>query len=61
MKNTKIKKKMPVIKSNVGKWCKCGDESSKLHPCPFNEEIHNDSKALCNCCENCKYECSRDI
>lgn len=30
------------------------------HPCPYGEEIHNDHKE-CNCCDECTYECSKDI
>ena len=40
----------------------CGKSASlDPHPCPFNEDVHNDSVTLCNCCENCQYECSQDI
>ena len=32
-----------------------------LHSCPFNEDINNDSKTLCNCCNSCARECAMDI
>lgn len=31
------------------------------HPCPFKEEINDDSETLCNCCKDCQYECRMDI
>lgn len=30
------------------------------HTCPYQEEI-NDSKNLCNCCDDCRQECCDDI
>jgi hypothetical protein len=41
--------------------CQCGGAGQAEHPCPFKEEINNDSEARCNCCENCTHECARDI
>jgi hypothetical protein len=41
---------------------KCGTEVEKgLHPCPFNEDVNNDSSNFCNCCNNCAAECADDI
>ncbi len=31
------------------------------HPCPFREEIHDDSTSLCECCDACRQECAWDI
>ena len=30
------------------------------HTCPFAEEIHGRTD-LCNCCEECTYQCAMDI
>ena len=41
---------------------RCGEmEPLPLHTCPFMEEISNDIKTLCNCCEACKIQCYWDI
>ena len=31
------------------------------HTCPFSVEIHDDYDTLCNCCEECEYQCAMDI
>lgn len=36
------------------------NEATPDHPCPFREEIHNDSKP-CRCCDRCAHECAMDI
>ncbi len=42
--------------------CKCGkDVDGDLHPCPYSEEINNDSESECNCCSDCIHECGMDI
>jgi hypothetical protein len=41
--------------------CKCGDPSIEEHTCPFSEEIHGDSESMCNCCDECTYQCAMDI
>lgn len=40
---------------------KCRNEPPPWHPCPFKVEINADSTSLCRCCNDCEYECSRDI
>lgn len=52
---------------NVLKFGLCGcyrnegkNLAQELHTCPFAEEIHG-SQALCNCCEECEYECAMEI
>lgn len=35
--------------------------TEELHPCPYSEEIHDDSSDKCNCCEMCQQECADDI
>lgn len=32
-----------------------------LHGCPYAEEINDDFKSRCNCCEACTHECAMDI
>ncbi len=42
--------------------CTCADhESDELHPCPYNEDINNDSTPCCTCCPYCEYQCCMDI
>jgi hypothetical protein len=36
-------------------------EAEELHPCPFSEEINDDSETLCNCCRECYGDCCMDI
>lgn len=31
------------------------------HPCPYSEEIHDDSTTLCTCCKDCQRECAYDV
>jgi hypothetical protein len=31
------------------------------HPCPYNVEMNEDEDTLCDCCEDCEYECVQDI
>lgn len=42
--------------------CNC-DKNDALedHECPFKVEIHDDEDTLCNCCEECMYECAMDV
>lgn len=40
--------------------CLCGEISNGWHACPFKEEIHNNTEE-CNCCDECRYQCSMDI
>lgn len=39
----------------------CQRPVSEPHPCPFAEDVNNDSESLCNCCAACEYQCSQDI
>ncbi len=41
--------------------CKCGNDACEPHPCPYREEIDDDSETLCDCCEECKGECAMDV
>jgi hypothetical protein len=38
-----------------------GRQALEPHPCPYQEEINDDSESLCECCEACAYECAMDI
>ena len=39
----------------------CSGDRQTPHPCPFKAEIHNDEESLCECCDNCTYQCAMDI
>ena len=39
----------------------CTREAAEPHPCPFLEEIEEDSETLCTCCEWHEEECRLDI
>lgn len=41
--------------------CKHEDRTEELHPCPFQEDVNNDPRDCCNCCEDCQYQCAMDI
>jgi hypothetical protein len=44
---------------------KCGscnlNPSNEGHTCPYAEEINNNEKTLCDCCDECTHECCMDI
>jgi hypothetical protein len=40
---------------------KCGRPGQPDHPCPFQLEVHNDDKVLCNCCRECQAKCGQGI
>jgi len=39
----------------------CGNQATEPHPCPYREEINDDSETLCTCCQECAQECANDI
>jgi len=41
--------------------CTCKTEEIDEHTCPFAEEILDDTTTLCNCCDECTYQCAMDI
>ena len=41
--------------------CKKKPGTDELHSCPYQEEINNNFKAECNCCEFCQNECAMEI
>jgi len=48
---------------NKQKMCPtCGVNPAKEdHNCPFKEDINDDYKTKCNCCDSCRHECVQDI
>lgn len=41
---------------------RCGTRPAlEEHPCPYQQEIHEDHEILCNCCDECANECAADI
>lgn len=44
-----------------GKTCKCGKPGLPLHPCPYDEDLHNDKTPTCNCCETCQESCAQEL
>lgn len=40
--------------------CTCNN-NIEPHTCPFTEEIYDDYESLCNCCNECTYQCAMDI
>lgn len=51
----------PATRTKIRIMCKRCDENTTLHTCPYAEDIRNDSESLCNCCDDCTYECAQDI
>lgn len=42
--------------------CKCGKrEKQELHTCPYSVDVNNDEETLCDCCDECTYQCAQDI
>jgi hypothetical protein len=41
--------------------CKCGEEGTDFHTCPFQKEIYDDDWSMCNCCSECEENCLMDI
>ncbi len=39
----------------------CTGEKQQPHPCPYMEDINDDSETLCECCKICEGECAADI
>jgi hypothetical protein len=40
----------------------CAKNPAQLkHTCPYAEEICGDRETLCNCCDDCTYQCAMDI
>jgi len=57
---------MDDLKTNEDStFTKCGsckrNNANELHPCPFKEEINEDSESLCDCCDDCTHECMMNI
>jgi hypothetical protein len=42
--------------------CHCGkNPAADEHPCPYAEDVGNDSETLCDCCADCEHQCAMDI
>lgn len=39
----------------------CHGDGTAPHPCPYAEDVHNDSKSTCTCCEECMTGCAEDV
>lgn len=40
----------------------CGNNPAKeLHTCSYRSDVNNDDTTLCDCCEDCEYDCCQDI
>lgn len=44
--------KCPICKEN---------EAEKKHPCPYEEDINDNSSNYCKCCDECRDDCIQDI
>jgi len=54
-------KEEPMCDDKEGLCPKCKKRpAQEPHPCPFQEEIHNDSET-CTCCAECEQDCRMDI
>lgn len=40
---------------------RCRNDAESPHPCPYAEEIYDDSESLCTCCNECSHECAMDV
>lgn len=62
MKKNNEDKKIKKIEKKIELCSSCQkNPAEKLHTCPFQEDVNNDFKSLCNCCEKCEQECCWDI
>lgn len=59
MRPKEAKRRCESGTSDLCKKCKINKKGCK-EPCPFDEEINGIEK-LCDCCEDCKYQCQLDI
>lgn len=42
--------------------CTCGkNPATTPHPCPFMQDVHNDSEDMCTCCDECARDCAADV
>jgi len=42
--------------------CKCSvNDAQPDHTCPYRQDINDDNKTLCNCCDSCQQNCADDI
>lgn len=42
--------------------CKCGRPgTTEFHPCPYQQDVHNNGNPYCNCCDDCQGDCVMEI
>lgn len=41
--------------------CRCGNPAAELHPCPSEEELHDNHEPICRCCDACVQRCCEEI
>jgi hypothetical protein len=52
----------PTERTETEKCDKCkANDALDPHTCPYAEEINDDSRTLCNCCDDCTSECADDV
>lgn len=61
MKSEKIMKSESKSEPKEDPCERCGGEGESPHPCPYAEDIYGDSDTLCNCCDDCAYQCAMDV
>lgn len=54
-------KKTAKGKTKTVNTCRCGEPAIDPHPCPYAEDVNNDSEMHCVCCDECRYQCAMDI
>lgn len=47
--------------NDYGEPCTCAVEVIEPHPCPFNQDVNDDSDSLCTCCTSCEAQCVMEI
>jgi len=39
----------------------CINAGTQWHVCPYKHAMFDDSETLCNCCDDCRWQCLQDI
>jgi hypothetical protein len=50
-----------VPKEEKREGCTCDTEEHEAHPCPYEEEIHDNHEDHCTCCPVCTQHCREEI
>lgn len=40
---------------------KCTNRAKKKHLCPYKQELFDDQKSKCNCCDDCMNDCVQSV